>query len=109
MFGSRTALRQDRHDVFERLPDLRDKAVGKLTGHVPADDTARHDKTSLGQDAVRVSLRLRPAAGLKHPQTTGRRKRRELFLLHCAKTLCNQRGFSSSRATISFWTSVAPS
>jgi len=102
MFGSSTALRQDRHDVFESLPHLRDKPVRKSTGSVPTDDTTGHDEASFGHDAVRIALRLRPTAGLKHPQTTGRGGQCELFLFHCAGTLCNQRGFSSSRATISF-------
>lgn len=34
----------DRHDVFERLPDLRDKAFGKLASNIPADDATRHDE-----------------------------------------------------------------
>ena len=66
------AFRQDRNDVFERLPNLRDKPVGEPTRDIPADDTTRHNETSIGHDAVGISLRLRPAAGLKHLQAARR-------------------------------------
>src|SRR5438874_3086562 len=78
----RAALRQDRHDVFERLPDLRDQSVGKSACKVPADDTPRHDKASFGHDAVRIPLRLWPAAGLKHLQTADRGSRDGFWLSH---------------------------
>ena len=69
MVRPRTAFGENDEDVFERLANLRDEAVGKPPRDVPADDTTGHDKAPLGHDAVGIPFRLRPAARLEHLET----------------------------------------
>ena len=56
MLRARAALGQNREDVFQRLPRLRDKSFRKFLVLVPADHAADKDELAARLDAVGVAL-----------------------------------------------------
>src|SRR5271170_4693866 len=91
---------EDGSDVAQRLRDLRDEIVAlKPPLGVPADLARKEDRPTSRNDAVGVACGPGPAYWLQ-----GAMHERLLESVHQ-----RQRDFTSSRAMISFCTSVAPS
>jgi glycerol kinase len=78
-------LGEDRADVRERLPRLRNEAVREVAHDVPADDAAGHHDAPVSRHAVGVAARRRPALGLQDRRPViarGRERRRRFRRVH---------------------------